>query len=105
MKTPFFDFLNKIAVDDDALKRFVTDPDHSPEASGLDKAQKAAVLEQNIPAIYDLLLKENPKIQDDLDSGRVVSPAFDPIPPVGWNMKHFKKRVGDAQNGNHGNHP
>ena len=104
MKTPFLKFLNTIAVDDGALKRFLADPAHSPEAAGLRKDQKTAVLSTDISAIYELLIKENPNVQDDIESGRVFSPAFD-IPRIAWNMHQFQKRVEDAEKNNRGNQP
>ncbi len=76
MPQPLFEFLNTIAVDAQALQRFIDDPDHDPDAAALTAAQKKAILDRDQQKIEDLLLQENPQVEEEIRSGTVAAPAF-----------------------------
>jgi hypothetical protein len=91
MSHPFSDFVDKIAKDDAALRRFVADPDGDPEAAALTPAQKTALLSGDDAQLKAALLAENPELlkQEAAQADAAQAPA----PLIGWNMAVLEGKI------------
>ena len=91
MSHPFFDFVDAIAKDDAALRRFVADPFGDPAAAHLSLAQRTALVSGNFDQLRLELVKENPQIQAQEDAKATAARAAAPL--IGWNMAVLEGKI------------
>jgi hypothetical protein len=91
MAHPFFDFVDKIAKDDTALRRFVADPFGDPAAAHLSLAQRTALISGNFDHLKVELARENPHVQAQEDAKARAAQAAAPL--IGWNMAVLEGKI------------
>jgi hypothetical protein len=93
MEHPFFDFFEKIATDDTALKAFVDDPQGDPAAAQLTAEQRRALLSARFSEIDRLLREENRDVVALADSHGLGGASADGVQQIGWNMAPLMDQI------------
>ena len=91
MAHPFFDFVDKIAKDDTALRRFVADPFGDPAAVHLSLAQRTALVSGDFEQLKKELLLENHNVVAQEDAKAAAAQAAAPL--IGWNMAVLEGKI------------
>jgi hypothetical protein len=88
MSHPLFDFVDKIAKDDAALRRFVADPFGDPDAADLSLEQKTALISGDFEKLRPLLVAEDKQL-----AAQEEARALKQAPLIGWNMVALEAKI------------